>query len=82
MFPPPTAGDGEVRAKDPGPGARQVQVSQGAEYEAPLRVLMQSPVTHIAKSENDFDHPKRVLHPGAVVGPDPGGGPLHAGQDP
>ena len=56
--------------------ARQVQVGQGAEYEAPLRVFMQPTVAHLAKPENAFDRPKRVLHPGAVVGP------LHAGQDP
>ena len=62
--------------------AHQVQVGQGAEYEAPLRVLMQPTVAHLAKPENAFDRPKRVLHPGAVVGPDPVGGPLHAGQDP
>ena len=62
--------------------ARQIQVGQGAKYEAPLRVLVQPAEAHLAKPENAFDHPKRVLHPGAVVGPDPMGSPLHAGQHP
>ncbi len=62
--------------------ARQVQVGQGAEYETPLRVLMQPTVAHLAKPEIAFEHPKRVLHSGAVVAPDSVGGPLHAGQHP
>ena len=55
--------------------AHLVQVGQGAKYEAALRVLAPPAAAHLAKPENAFDPSKRMLHPGAVVGPDPVGVP-------
>ena len=106
MFPRPTTGVGEGRAKNLEPRARRGPVGTagmqfkrqrspepptagvpstggpGRRVRSTAACSCATPVAHLAKPENAFDHPKRVLHPGAVVGPDPIGGPLHAGQDP